>query len=79
MPLPLADRHPAAVLVRRPGRTAKTRASMRKPPRLSREGRPRHDDEAGAARLVEVQHDVHVVGRWQRRTNVWREVTSPAT
>jgi hypothetical protein len=27
---------------------------------------------------VELQHDVEIVGRWQRRTNVWREVTSPA-
>jgi hypothetical protein len=28
---------------------------------------------------VELQHDVKIVGRWQRKTNVWREVTSPAT
>ena len=27
---------------------------------------------------VEVQHDVHGVGRWQRRTNVWRRTTSPS-
>jgi hypothetical protein len=26
-----------------------------------------------------VQHDVHIVGRRQRRTNVWRKVTSPRT
>ena len=28
---------------------------------------------------VELQHDVDIVGRWRRRTNVWRRVTSPAT
>jgi hypothetical protein len=22
--------------------------------------------------VVEVQHDVEIVGRWRRRTNVWR-------
>jgi hypothetical protein len=27
---------------------------------------------------VKLQHDVEIVGRWRRRTNVWREVTSPA-
>ena len=28
---------------------------------------------------VELQHDVEIVGRWRRRTNVWRRITSPAT
>jgi hypothetical protein len=28
---------------------------------------------------VELQHDVEIVGRWQRRTNVWRRITSPGT
>ena len=26
---------------------------------------------------IEVQHDVKIVGRWQRRTNVWRKATNP--
>src|SRR6266545_1828052 len=30
------------------------------------------------ARRSELQHDVHIVGRWRRPTNVWREVTTPA-
>jgi hypothetical protein len=32
-----------------------------------------------AGLAVEVQHDVHGVGRWQRATNVWRRITNPAT
>jgi hypothetical protein len=28
---------------------------------------------------VEVQHDVKIVGRWRRRTNVWCRITSPGT
>ena len=28
---------------------------------------------------VELQPDADIVGRWRRRTNVWRRVTRPAT